>query len=142
MRARIAGVAASTAAVAVLAACGGGYGAGSASSTTSGPASSATSGSGSEAAATTVAVTAQDFSFTLPQTAWHPGRYTFEMTNDGSATHAMEIDGPGAEDQKSGTAGPGAKASLTVSLQAGTYPLYCPVDGHRSMGMQTTFRVG
>jgi len=64
------------------------------------------------------------------------------MRNDGNATHAIEIDGPGVEDQKSSTAGPGGTATLTVTLQPGKYTMYCPVGNHRAMGMQTTFTVG
>jgi uncharacterized cupredoxin-like copper-binding protein len=64
------------------------------------------------------------------------------MSNDGDTTHAIEIDGPGVEDQASDTAGPGGTASVTVTLKPGTYTIYCPVANHRAMGMQTTFTVG
>src|SRR4051794_41206374 len=105
MRTRIAGAAVGLAAVAVLSACGGSDGGGSAASTSTGgsPSSSAgasaSSASGSQTAASTVEVAAKDFTLTLSTTSFTPGRYTFQMTNDGKATHAIAIDGPGVEDQ-------------------------------------------
>ena len=78
----------------------------------------------------------------LPGGTLSPGRYTFVMANDGQATHAIEITGPGVEDQKSGTAGPGGTSSVTVTLKAGNYTIFCPVGNHRAMGMQTSFTVG
>jgi plastocyanin len=151
MRSQIAGAAAGLLAAAVLSACGGSDGGGgSAASTATGnpsPSSStasapASSSAGSQASATTVQVAAKDFTLTLSTASFTPGTYTFQMTNDGNATHAIEIDGPGVEDQKSDTAGPGGSASVTVTLQAGDYTIYCPVGNHRAMGMQTTFTVG
>jgi uncharacterized cupredoxin-like copper-binding protein len=152
MRARIAGAAAGLMAAAVLSACGGSDGGGgNAASTSTGsssPSSSAesaavaSSSGGGQAAASTVQVTAKDYTLSLSTTSFSTGKYTFQMANDGNATHAIEIDGPGVEDQKSDTAGPGGSASLSVTLQNGKYTIYCPVGNHRAMGMQTTFTVG
>jgi uncharacterized cupredoxin-like copper-binding protein len=63
------------------------------------------------------------------------------MSDDGHASHAMEIQGPGISGAKSSTVGPGSTATLTVTLQSGTYTLFCPVPGHRQAGMQTTLTV-
>jgi uncharacterized cupredoxin-like copper-binding protein len=161
MRARMAAAATGLLAAAVLSACssgdsGSGTAAGggssssssssssSASSSSSSPAgtSEAASGSGAAQSNGTVEVEAADFTLSLPSSSLSPGQTTFEMRNDGNATHAIEIDGPGVEDQKSSTAGPGGTATLTVTLQPGKYTMYCPVGNHRAMGMQTTFTVG
>jgi hypothetical protein len=32
--------------------------------------------------------------------------------------------------------------TLTVTLQPGRYEIHCPVDGHKTMGMDTHFTVG
>jgi plastocyanin len=70
------------------------------------------------------------------------GTVTFEATNAGQVEHALEIEGNGVE-QKTATISPGSSAKLTVDLSmAGTYDLYCPIDGHRSMGMEATVVVG
>ena len=50
--------------------------------------------------------------------------------------------GNGVE-QKTSTISPGSSATLTVNLsKAGTYDVYCPIDGHRSMGMEAKLTVG
>jgi uncharacterized cupredoxin-like copper-binding protein len=69
-----------------------------------------------------------------------PGTYTFEVTNDGQAQHALEIDGNGVEEETD-TLGPGESGEVTVELAAGEYELYCPVDGHRANGMEGTLVV-
>jgi plastocyanin len=70
-----------------------------------------------------------------------PGVYTFVAVNKGQAQHALEIEGPGV-DQKTSTIGPGGSARLTVEItQPGTYTIYCPVEGHRNLGMQGTLHV-
>lgn len=69
-----------------------------------------------------------------------PGTYTFQVTNDGQAQHALEIDGNGVEEQTD-TLGPGESGEFTVELTAGEYELYCPVDGHRADGMEGTLVV-
>ena len=63
------------------------------------------------------------------------GTYTFEATNDGGTDHALEIEGNGIEEETD-TIGPGESASVTVDLEAGTYEMYCPIDGHRDQGME------
>ena len=71
-----------------------------------------------------------------------PGTVTFEATNAGKIEHALEIEGNGVE-QKIGAIAPGSSGKLTVDLsKAGTYALYCPIDGHRGMGMQAPVVVG
>ena len=64
-----------------------------------------------------------------------PGTYTFEATNDGGTDHALEIEGNGIEEETD-TIAPGESASVTVDLEAGTYEMYCPIDGHRDQGME------
>ena len=71
-----------------------------------------------------------------------PGNYTFKVTNNGMIGHALEIEGHGVE-QKTGTIQPGKTATLQVSLtKAGSYEVYCPIDGHRDKGMKATLTVG
>jgi hypothetical protein len=41
-----------------------------------------------------------------------------------------------------GTIPPGGKALLTVALKAGSHELWCPVDGHKALGMDTRIQVG
>jgi plastocyanin len=69
------------------------------------------------------------------------GRYTFRAINDGSAPHALEIDGNGIEEETD-EIGPGERAEVTVELAAGEYELYCPVGNHREQGMEGRLVVG
>ena len=71
-----------------------------------------------------------------------PGTYTFVFTNDGGATHALEIEGHGIEEETE-EIGAGESAELTVELsEPGEYELYCPVGNHKGQGMEGTLVVG
>jgi uncharacterized cupredoxin-like copper-binding protein len=119
-----------TATALFLSACGGG------DSEPAAQEPAATAGAGS---AQTIEIDATDFAF-APSTIEldAPGTYTFVVTNSGQAPHALEIDGNGIE-QETETIEPGAKTELTVEItEAGEYEIYCPVAGHRDMGMEGT----
>jgi uncharacterized cupredoxin-like copper-binding protein len=70
-----------------------------------------------------------------------PGTYKLEAANKGSITHALEIDGPGISGMKTGDISPGSSATLTVKLAKGSYDIYCPLPGHKALGMDTTLNV-
>ncbi|MCX2179507.1 copper-binding protein [Streptomyces sp. SKN60] len=115
----------------LLAACGDGDGdSGAGSGTTTPP----------PAAATRVTTDLADFKITLSQQNFTPGTYAFVMTNSGQHDHALEIEGPGGEN-RSDTVAPGESTTLTVTLKDGTYEIYCPVDGHKDLGMKTEITV-
>jgi uncharacterized cupredoxin-like copper-binding protein len=119
-----------------LAACGGGSGSNAAQGTSTAAAAAAP-------VSHTVMVGEREFSITPSSfTLTQPGTYTFRITNNGQIGHAFEIEGHGVE-QKTGTIQPGKTATLQVSLtKAGSYEVYCPIDGHRDKGMQATLTVG
>ncbi len=118
--------------VVTAAACGGGGGDGS-----SNPPPSGSSGGGK-----TVAVTETEFKIALDKTTFAPGSYNFVVDDKGHTTHALTIKGPGLGEKSSTTLSAGQSATLTVTLQKGTYELYCPVDGHKQQGMDTHITVG
>jgi plastocyanin len=90
-----------------------------------------------------IEISATEFAFDPPTIELdQAGEYTFRLTNDGGAPHALEIEGAGIEEAASETIGPGETAELTVELGEGEYEMYCPVDGHRDMGMEGTLVVG
>ena len=71
-----------------------------------------------------------------------PGTVTFEVRNAGQTDHALEVEGNGVEEETE-TISPGSSAKLTVDLSKnGSYEVYCPIDGHRSMGMEAKLTVG
>ncbi|MFJ9812988.1 plastocyanin/azurin family copper-binding protein [Streptomyces sp. NPDC101158] len=120
---------------ALLAACGdnGGNGGG----TTTPPPSPTTTTAG----ATRVDTDLADYRITLSKQSFEPGKYAFVVKNTGQHTHALEIEGSGGEN-KTRTLGPGESDTLNVTLKSGTYTIYCPVDGHKDLGMKTEITVG
>jgi uncharacterized cupredoxin-like copper-binding protein len=64
-----------------------------------------------------------------------PGTYLFKAVNSGGTVHALEVEGQGIEEETEEIQ-PGQSAELKVKLKAGTYELYCPVDGHKEEGME------
>ncbi|KPI03683.1 hypothetical protein OV450_4502, partial [Actinobacteria bacterium OV450] len=92
-------------------------------------------------ASTRVTADLSDFHIALSRTTFTPGPYTFALRNTGHHEHALEIEGPGGE-QRSKTLAPGVSGTLGITLKEGAYELYCPVDGHRDLGMKTQITVG
>ncbi|MFF7643861.1 plastocyanin/azurin family copper-binding protein [Streptomyces canus] len=117
----------------VLAACSGGGGGGQANGT--GSAAKTTSG-------TQVTVTETEYALKLSRAAFPPGTYTFTADNAGTVVHALEIGGPGVSEARTKTIQGGQKANVTVTLEKGSYELYCPVGGHKGLGMDQRIEVG
>ena len=71
-----------------------------------------------------------------------PGTYAFKAQDRGSTQHALTIEGKGVKGQGGEATlkqalSPGQNGVLTVTFQkAGTYEMYCPVDGHEQLGMK------
>jgi uncharacterized cupredoxin-like copper-binding protein len=84
----------------------------------------------------TVDMSLTDFALNPADPTVKAGTVTFNVTNDGQAPHALEVEGPGGE-VETDTLSAGGSAKLTVDLnQPGTYEMYCPVGNHREMGME------
>ena len=116
----------------VAAGCGSGYGSGHKKH----------SGSGGSVVQT-FTITEKEFSLT-PSTLAAPkaGTYAFKVVNNGTTTHAFEIQGMGLE-AKAGNISPGQTATLKVNLsKIGSYQMYCPIDGHKAQGMKGVVTVG
>lgn len=95
------------------------------------------------AGARQVTVTETEYRLQLSQMQLQPGPTTFVATNNGHVAHSLEIDGPGVSDRRiAGTIPPGSSMQLTVTLQKGSYEIYCPVDGHKRLGMDVHVSVG
>jgi uncharacterized cupredoxin-like copper-binding protein len=60
--------------------------------------------------------------------------------NAGKMEHALEIEGKGVE-KRTPNIKPGKTATLTASLKPGSYQMYCPIDGHKQLGMKGTVSV-
>jgi plastocyanin len=106
------------------------------SSAGSGTAATAPQGTG-----TPVTATEGDFSIALSSSDLAAGTHTFTVTNAGKATHSLTIKGPGGVDMTSDKVQGGQSTTMTVTLQPGTYQVYCPIGNHQAMGMDTTLTV-
>ncbi len=114
--------------VAALAGCGG---------SDDEPASSAATSPASDGAL--VSVSAVEYAYTVDPTEVPAGAVTFELTNEGTMGHDLVLDGdPGGNTD---IIDPGETDSFTVTLEPGTYTLYCSVGNHRAQGMEMTVTV-
>ena len=112
------------------------------------PAASSPAGSSSTPAASpssqvsgaSVTATETDFKITLSRTSFAAGTVTFVVKNGGQVSHALEVKGQGV-DGKTGTLQPGQSANVTVALKTGSYDVFCPVDGHKGLGMNLEIHV-
>jgi uncharacterized cupredoxin-like copper-binding protein len=114
---------------------GGGTGGGGGNGGAGGGGESAPSGA-KEAVVKTIEVKETEFTLKPAEiTVEEPGTYVFKAVNSGSTVHALEIEGQDIEEETQEIQ-PGQSAELKVKLEAGTYELYCPVDGHKEEGME------
>jgi plastocyanin len=77
---------------------------------------------------------------TLPK----PGTYEFDVTNDGSITHAFNVEKSGGGDEaETDDIAPGSHKTVKFTFSAGgSYEMYCPIDGHKAQGMEGAIMVG
>lgn len=127
--ARVIALAASLPVVFTLAACGGG--------------SSRSTGTTMHGSGNQVTATETEYHIQLSQMTLQPGATTFVAVNKGKVGHSLEINGPGVSNQRiAGTIPPGSSKQLTVTLQQGSYEIFCPIDGHKGLGMDVNVTVG
>jgi plastocyanin len=101
-----------------------------------GAATQAATTGGASGGGETVDMSLTDFALNPADPTVKAGTVTFNVTNDGQAPHALEVEGPGGEVETETLSG-GGSAKLTADLnKPGTYEMYCPVGNHREMGME------
>lgn len=144
------------AAAALLAAGCGSSDSGSSATSAGSPATVSRAASTTPAASGPVKVTLNEWSIAPVPDAAAAGKVTFDVTNDGKATHEMVVIrtnkkaadlGSGARVPEAGSAGEtgdikaGASKSVTLALKPGHYALICNINGHYMAGMHTDFTV-
>ena len=119
-----------------------------AAAASSGAASSTASSTETQALATElVEVSLSQWNIDMPSTlsladtGRNPGQFIFEVTNDGTVEHNFEIEGQGVEQAFETNLQPGETRTMTVTLQPGTYHVYCPIGNHAEMGMELQLTV-
>ncbi len=96
----------------------------------------------SVARAQAVAVTLTEFKVAMARDTVKAGPVTFRVKNAGTMTHGFWVLG-GSTDKGLGNIAAGQESSLTVTLKAGEYEVYCPVsdNSHKLGGMKHTLVV-
>jgi plastocyanin len=90
---------------------------------------------------TRVTVEETEFAIAVSTSTFSPGTYTFDIVNKGKGAHNLHITGPGIEDAGSDNMASGHSTTLTVTLQAGEYTLFCASGDHRTEGMELLITV-
>ncbi len=125
-----------------VAGCGGGSKK-SASSPASTPAPDPTTTSAAPpaaAGAASLTIGETEYKLTPSQGNAKAGSVTITAKNSGAIVHSLEVQGNGVT-QKTGNIQAGSSATLKVNLKPGTYQMFCPIDGHRALGMKGTIVV-
>ncbi len=90
----------------------------------------------------TVTFKETEFKIDPSTTTFKAGDYIVVAENDGKFAHDLHIATPdGSEIGHTAQLTTGQSANFQVSLKAGTYKLWCAVDGHQARGMETTITV-
>jgi len=85
-------------------------------------------------------VSLREWKVDVRETKRAPGEVVFLVSNNGTLTHALRIEGPGLQRQTRNIE-PGANDVLSVRLERGQYELYCPLDRHKDRGMVVRLQV-
>lgn len=89
-----------------------------------------------------IKVAMNDFSFTPNDISAKAGSSTFYLVNEGKSAHDLTVqDASGKTLFQSSLVQPGDTATLTVNLQAGTYPVICSQPGHADAGMKARLTI-
>jgi len=84
--------------------------------------------------ATHVTVYATEFAYEVSSKTLEEGAVVFDLTNNGTMQHDLVLEGgPGGATK---VISPGETDSFFVTLEDGTYTLYCSVGNHRAQGME------
>ncbi len=99
-----------------------------------------TSASASANGSVEVEVKVKEYTIEMPLSVG-AGATTFKVANTGKETHGFEIEGNGIEKQIKPRLKEGESGSLRLDLKPGTYKVYCPVKGHKMLGMSLKLTV-
>jgi uncharacterized cupredoxin-like copper-binding protein len=71
------------------------------------------------------------------------GKVVLHVKNNGTITHAFNVEGAGIKETRTPNIAPGKSATLTIdATKAGSLEFYCPIDGHKAQGMKGELKVG
>jgi uncharacterized cupredoxin-like copper-binding protein len=114
------------------------------SATPASPAQAAQAPTGAARGSGSLTVAEAEFRLTPAAPTVTGGPVQITVKNAGMAVHALEIEnaGPAGKDLRSPDIQPGSSATVAATLEPGrTYQWYCPIDGHKGLGMKGTITV-
>jgi hypothetical protein len=94
-------------------------------------------------ALTRLQTTAREWSLTLSRPSIAAGALSLQLVNAGEDAHDLHIRpaSGGADALSASTTQPGTNTTISGSLPAGTYTLYCSLPNHETLGMHATLTV-
>jgi hypothetical protein len=101
--------------------------------------SGATSASASSKVTKVIAVETE-YHIALSKKSFKPGKYLFVAENKGQVIHALAITGPGLSHASTKDLNPGQNADLSVTFKKGKYDIFCPIPGHKQLGMNVNIK--
>jgi uncharacterized cupredoxin-like copper-binding protein len=121
-----------------------GCGSSSSSSSSSSSPKSTSAPAAAAAGGNALVVGETEYKLTPANPSVQSGAVLISASNNGKVTHAIEVEGggPGGKNARSTDIAPGQTATLAVTLKPGkTYTWFCPIDGHRGLGMKGSITV-
>lgn len=92
-------------------------------------------------AGATVLVMLQDTTISMATSDIPPGPTVFTVTNSGTETHDLTLEGNEIAVELEGTLAPNESKTMSVDLKPGTYELYCPILDHRDRGQRLELKI-
>lgn len=103
----------------------------------------ATPAEGGTGGAQTVKVGETEYKLNPDNPTVKPGKVSFDVTNDGKVVHTLTVEGPDGSSTLDQDLKPGNSGELAVDLsEPGKYAFFCPIDGHKGLGMVGEITVG
>jgi plastocyanin len=96
--------------------------------------------SSSGGTSSTASISETEFKLNPASPSVTPGA-TITVKNDGTTTHALEIELKSGE-IRTKSVSPGQSVEVKAPDKAGSYTMYCPIDHHKQMGMTGKLTVG
>jgi plastocyanin len=96
--------------------------------------------SSSGGTSSTASISETEFKLNPASPSVAPGS-TIIVKNDGTTTHALEIELKSGE-IRTKSVSPGQSVQVKAPDKAGSYTMYCPIDHHKQMGMTGKLTVG